>query len=423
MKPWLLTFYKLLLYLLSPILLMHTIRQSIKRKGGRQFITQRMGWFQTREPACSSIWMHAASVGEARTLIPLLTPLQNNFPHCKFTLTCNTPEAYQILTKLSGNSISLRYCTIDFPGATDKLFKSIQPSIVILVETELWPCLLATAGAHAIPVVVINGRLSRKTLNTGSFIRQLYRDSVRHICCVLARSTADAKGFKQLGVPHSRIKTLGNLKNAYRGNADLKVLPELAGKRYILAASTHAPEEQLLASISRQIDSSVLLVIAPRHPQRSEELQQQLTNEGFSYAVRSLGHPITPTTRIYLADTTGELDRLFTEAEVVFMGGSFSQTGGHNILEPAAWARPIICGPNLWNFSEERALLSEKQALLIIDEKHQLHDAIDTLLTTPELRLQMGQAALAAVSALATSTLELYVSEISKCIPLQRTSP
>lgn len=417
MNFWRSTAYRILLYGLSPLLLAHTIRQSIVRKGGWQFIAQRMGWFAKNDnPAVKSIWIHAASVGEARALIPLLAPLQKNLKTSHFTLTCNTPEAYQILASVKNESTALRYCAIDFPGATKKIFALIRPSLILLVETELWPYMLSTAGKAQIPVAVINGRLSRKTLNTNKLIAGFYHDALRHVTQVFARSDADADGFRQLGVDASKIKTLGNLKNAYQSNSGISAPPELADHRYILAASTHAPEEQFFAELSRQLSDCPLLVIAPRHPQRSAEIQQYLQKREYSFAVRSLDQKITSDTRIYLADTTGELDRFFIDAELVYMGGSLSQTGGHNVLEPAAWGKAIICGPNLWNFTDESKLLSKRGALLIVDSESQMTAAIDTLLGSPGRRKQMGDAARLAVSEQAETTLASYLAEISKSV-------
>ncbi len=419
MNFWRTIAYNFLLFMLSPLLLAHTVRQSVARKGGQSFIVQRMGWqINTVTPAASSIWLHAASVGEARAVMPLLDALQKHFHRCHFTLTCNTPEALQILTPCLTEKTTLQYCAIDFPAATRQMFRQIKPSLLILVETELWPNMLSNAAHQQVPVVVINGRLSAKTLKTPDFIQSFYRDALRHVTQVLARSTADAEGYQQLGVQQSKITVLGNLKNAYQKGSRATSLPELNNRRYILAASTHAPEEALFAKLASQSDELPLVVIAPRHPQRSTEIQQILGS--FSTAVRSRGEPVTDTTRFYLADTTGELDSLFADAVVVYMGGSLSQTGGHNLLEPAAWGRPIISGPQLWNFTDESELLLRHKGMLVVKDADQLAAALSDLATNPQRCQQLGNAALKAVSEQSRETLDRYLAGIIRHHPQER---
>ncbi len=400
---------------LSPLLLVHTIRQSIIRKGGWQFLSQRMGWTRCRvEARDASIWVHAASVGEVRTVIPLIEFITSTYPAARVTLTCNTPEARNTAATACPN-LAVCYCPVDFPGATRRLFRNIQPAALVLVETEIWPYMLYVAGSRKTPVMIVNGRLSHKTTAAPAPVKFLYRQALQNVTNVLARSGEDEKRFIELGLDAARISNAGNLKRAYRVNSTGKLIAELQSRPYVLAASTHDPEEQILLDLMRTLPDSPLLVIVPRHPQRSAEIQQHIRDSGHSMAVRSKSQQPTKDTRVYLADTTGEMDAFLQQALIVFMGGTLSPVGGHNLLEPAACGKAIVCGPSLSNFEEESALLQNYEALWIVEDERALQQAFARLLASPEQREKMGASAKDAFQSVQHS-LENYKIRVSEFI-------
>ena len=363
--------YNALLYTLSPVLLAFTVVQAIKRKGGWQFLSARLGWrrkltparllqeqAQTKDPTRQQaqphkqgntptkpksdandvrpprrLWFHAASVGEVNSVLPLLHYIGSAWPDLPVVVTCTTPESLGILRSSAPGNVTSDYSPIDFYKSVNALFKQVNPVALIVVETEIWPNLYTLANRHRVPLIIINGRLSEKTLNAPRFILGIYQQVLQHVTLLLSRSDTDAENFKKLGVANDRVKTLGNIKT-YSGNpVQATALPELENSNYLLAASTHDPEEQQLCDALSA--TGLLLVIAPRHVQRSSEIQQMLKARKIAFATRSRNEEVTADTRVYLADTTGEMDRIIANATIVFVGGSLIDRGGHNVLEPA----------------------------------------------------------------------------------------
>lgn len=280
-----------------------------------------------------------------------------------------------------------------------RFFKAIKPRAALILETEIWPTLFAKCSRANIPLVIVNGRLSHKTSNPPKWIKTLYLTAMQNVSAVLARSEEDAKKFVYLGMHESRVKNLGNIKfSALEFRHDIR--PErLLPRPYWLAASTHGDEEQQLARIAiHNADRWPLLVIAPRHPDRSRDIQKQLSALNINYAVRSEEENITSKTQVYLADTLGELEDFMTHAEVVFMGGSLVPVGGHNLLEPASLGKAIISGPHLYNFEKETLLLTQHKALLVVNNTTELQACLDDLLTMPDKRTTLGENARTAVS-------------------------
>ena len=328
-------------------------------------------------------------------------------------VTCTTPESLGILRSSAPANVTSDYSPIDFYKSVNALFKQVNPVALIVVETEIWPNLYTLANRHRVPLIIINGRLSEKTLNAPRFILGIYQQVLQHVTLLLSRSDTDAENFKKLGVANDRVKTLGNIKT-YSGNpVQATALPELENSNYLLAASTHDPEEQQLCDALSA--TGLLLVIAPRHVQRSSEIQQMLKARKIAFATRSRNEEVTADTRVYLADTTGEMDRLIANATIVFVGGSLIDRGGHNVLEPAIQGKAVLTGPYHKNFIAEMQLLSEHNAVCVVNDAAELAAVCARLVDQPAYRKALGHSARRAVES-SKHVFDHYKAEIDQLI-------
>jgi 3-deoxy-D-manno-octulosonic-acid transferase len=416
MAPFRHLLYNLTLILLALPIAAFTLWQAVKRRGGGRFILQRILVHRAIAPMDEQpLWVHAASIGEVKAMLPVLDELLlgPDIKHC--LLTTNTPEAARLVEKHGHIAIRHRYCPIDWPFLTAWFVNRINPRAVLIAETEIWPNLYRAIGNHLAPLIIVNGRLSAKTLDQPGAIRQLLGDALTHVDQILARAQTDVEGFEQLGVAAANITLCGNIKLAARRRADTQALAELADRRYCLAVSTHAPEERLLAQTLLQLPEPALMVIVPRHPQRSADIQSELAALGVAFAVRSKAEPPVAGRSIYLADTVGEVEALISAASFVYVGGSLAPIGGHNVLEPAAWGKAVISGPALHNFTEEAELLQSFDALLLVQDESELTRCFRRLYDSGALQMQYGNAARLAIDS-CHSTLARYVEELNKTL-------
>ncbi len=367
--------YRSILYLLAPLLLAFNLWQAIRTRDKRLF-WQRLGLALPALGEKSPLWLHAASVGELMAVLPLIAALRERHPHLPLLVTTFTPTAARVAADRLPSGVPHLYLPLDWPGATRRFLRAIRPRAALIVETELWPNLFAHAGREGVPLLIINGRLSTRTLTAHPWVRRLHAGCLEAVTAVLARSEQDAAAYIQLGAAPERVHHIGNIKFA-PPPAGRQVEPVELGRPYLLAASTHDDEERQLAALWKGLEhDDHLLVIAPRHPQRRDAILQEIRGMGLEVAVRSSTDPVTPTTAIYLADTLGELEGFMAGARLVFMGGSLVPRGGHNILEPAHLGKPVLFGTYMHNFHEESRLLVAKGAALQVADATELASAL-----------------------------------------------
>ena len=407
--------YRLIALLFLPAVFVYTFRRA-NQDGDRRYFWQRLGWkIPVRED--HPVWIHCASVGEVNAARPLIERLIQGYPTLNFVLSTVTPTAAVVVKKTLPESVLHVYLPFDTRAGVRRFLQHIQPRVGLILETEIWPGLFAEVRRRNIPLVVVNGRLTDKTLAAPRWMRVFIRQALQAVRLVLAKSEVDAQGYQQLGVIPSRIKVLGNIKFAATRESKSE-LPRLVERDYWLAASTHEDEERQLAEMiaAREVDP-YLLVIAPRHPERATAIERQLNKLGVRFAVRSRHEAISDDTQIYLADTLGELGEFMQHAAFVFMGGTLVPVGGHNLLEPAALGKAIVCGPYLDNFMEEAELLRGADALFEVKDADGLAQAIDRLLASSEEAKKRGQAAVNAV-ATQTDVLDRYIDALKGIIAL-----
>lgn len=391
--------YRLALACLRPLLAAVTLWQAWRARDPR-FARQRLGrGFPAAGPR-RPLWLHCASVGEVNAARALIAQLRATEALAPVLVSTTTPTGADAVRRLGWDDVRHVYLPLDHPGALRRAFDALRPRALVLVETEIWPNLIhAAAAERGLPLAVVNARLSPRTLEAPSWLRPVYRQALGRLDAVLAKSEADARGFVALGATPARVRTLGNLKFAAAA-VEAAAEPRPFDRPFWLAASTHDDEElQLARALHQRPMDAGLLVIAPRHPARSVKIQRQLRELGVAFAVRSLEQPVTAETRVYLADTLGEMQRWLQHAELVFMGGSLVPVGGHNLLEPAAAARPIASGPQLHNFAEEAALLRPSGALAVFEDAAAVVDYAAELRADPARARQLGEAGARALAA------------------------
>ena len=381
--------YRVILYLLAPALLAFNAWQAVRGADPRLF-WQRLGLFLPRRED-APLWLHAASVGELMAARPLIAALRQRHPQVPLLVTTFTPTAARLAAERLPSGVQHLYLPLDWPGATRRFLRAVRPRAALIMETELWPNLFARLGQEAVTLLIVNARLSARTLETRSWIRHLYAISLKEVSAILARSESDAAAYIRLGAAPERVQTLGNIKYATLPGGR-SVTPIDLGRPYLLAASTHEDEERRLAAIWRELQhGDHLLVIAPRHPRRRGAILQQLRPLARETAVRSRADALTDTTGIYLVDTLGELEAFMAGAALVFMGGSLVPRGGHNILEPARLGKPILFGPYMDNFREERDLLLAERAALQVNSTDELRTMLQRALSGEATIAQLGR--------------------------------
>ncbi len=399
--------YNALLAAVSPALVAWLAAQA-RRGGGARFFTERLGHHSP--VAGRPLWIHCASVGEVRTARPLIAAIRARRPELPLLVTTATTTGAAMVERIADNKISHAYLPVDWPGAVRRFVRAVKPMGAVIMETELWPNLLRAVSRQGCPVVLANGRLSRRSVDAAAVARKLQAEALGHVGLVLARSPEDAERFVALGVDRGRLRTLGSLKLASPGGEP--PVPKDFGRPFMVAASTHEDEEQRIAKAWAAADgpSWGLLVIVPRHPQRGPGIRQGLSGAGLKVALRSAGEPWEGA-NVYVADTLGELDEFMAGAALVFVGGSLIPHGGQNVVEPARLGRAVLFGPHMDNFAEETRLLLDAGGARRVTDNGDLVQALRHLLADPDRRLRMGEAAAAAV-ANARDVAGLYADQV-----------
>jgi 3-deoxy-D-manno-octulosonic-acid transferase len=348
-------------------------------------------WLRTTGVASNNqqrVWVHAASVGEVNAITPLVQALIRQGENILFTSF--TATGYQSIQHVFADSVCSGVIPFDNRWHCRRFFQRHNLKLGLVMETELWPELLYQARKQGIPLLLVNARLSSKSLNAGKFVNALLSTTLGYFTHILVRNDADQDALLSMGANADRISLLGNLKSHAETEPRRSRLIE---RDYLLLASSHEDEEQQFLQ-ARPIElKHFLLVLAPRHPERSVAIQTQIKHLGMKYAVRSKAQAIDQDTRVYLADTLGELKSLMAYARVVVMGGSFDKTGGHNLIEPAALGCTIITGPSDSNITEDINMLGINNGVLQVASMAACWSTIGELLENPARAEALGRGA------------------------------
>ena len=373
-----------------------TLIEALRSKN-RKYFKQRLG-ISTGCDLNRPLWIHAASVGEVLAVKPLVLEIIKQYPDIEILLTTTTPTGATTASNNLGSEVHHQFLPIDWEFSINRFLRAHKPRAALIMETEIWPNLFASCARLQIPLYMINARLSEKTLVSKKWVLPALRIAVNNCTKILARSGHDSDLFLRLGADADRVVNFGNIKFAAVAR-NLEPPAELATDRpYVLAASTHDTEEILLARVWKALDQNRnLLVIAPRHPTRLNQILQQLEPLGLELAIRSRGQSIKDTTQIFLLDTLGEMINFIPDSRFVFMGGSFISPGGHNFLEPAHFGKAIIFGPNMQLVATEAETFLEKNAVLQVDSEVALKSRFLQLLNDTDFCTELGNRARAII--------------------------
>ena len=344
------------------------------------------------------LWIHAVSVGEVLAVKDFIGKIKSEFPERKIVLSTTTKTGNDIAKKVLPRDVDKFYFPLDFSFTVKKTLNTINPSSVLILETEIWPNLIIELSKRNIPVAIINGRLSDKSFKGYKKIRFFMKGILERINLFCMQSVEDAERIKKLGAPQERVKVTGNMK------LDIKTFPEpfdkselgiKEGDELLVAGSTHKGEDEIVLDIYKNLLDkmpNLRLLIAPRHIDKADVIKKIAEEKGFKALLRSSvkkGH--TGKKEVIILDTMGELSRIYSLATIVFMGGSLIKRGGHNLVEPAIFKKPIVFGHYMFNFRDMAKLFLERNAAREVKDENALFDTLKSLFEDSEKRALLGQ--------------------------------
>jgi 3-deoxy-D-manno-octulosonic-acid transferase len=406
-----LALYSLALRAALPFVLARLWWRGRREPAYRQHVAERFGAYAQASPA-PVLWVHAVSVGEARAAAPLVRALQREYAPCRLLLTCTTAAGRDTIAQLYGESVLVAWLPYDTPGAVRRFLARFQPRLGVLMETEIWPNLLAACRAAGVPVMLANARLSERSARGYRRWASLSRPAFAGLAAVCAQSAADAARLAAAGA--ARVHVTGNVKfdlvpdaaQAAAGRAWRAAL----GRPVVLLASTRSGEEKLLLDALPGDAGDLLVVVVPRHPQRFDEIA------ALARGRRSRGDTPAPRDRVYLGDTMGEMAFYYAAADVAVVGGSFAPHGGQNLIEACAAGTPVVMGPSMFNFAEAARLALEHGAALQTNHATEAMRAALALCADAARREAMGAAGIALCAAHRGAT-ERHLAVCRELIP------
>ncbi|WP_233011072.1 lipid IV(A) 3-deoxy-D-manno-octulosonic acid transferase [Rheinheimera faecalis] len=395
--------YSALILTLTPLLVLYLLLRSRKDPAYRQRFAER---FALKLPAASAkdgIVLHTVSVGEFNAAKPLIKQLLLQYPHLPLTITCTTPTAAAAIQKLQaeqqqqGRKIEHCYLPFDYPVLMRLWLKWMQPQLLLILETELWPNLVANCKALSIPTLVVNARLSARSAKGYRRFSALTQPMLQNISQILTQDKNSARRFRALGAKN--VQVAGNLKfelDVPKTSTQLahSLKPLLQDRIVWVAGSTHAGEDELLIQAYQQLKvqfPQLLLVLVPRHPERFDVVAQLLQQQQLKFVRRSLNGLPDASTEVWLGDSMGELLSWYQLADFVFIGGSLIERGGHNPLEAMAFGKAVLSGPYVFNFQLVFQLLQQQQAYFQVTTVADLVSTVTQLIQQPELAIQTGE--------------------------------
>lgn len=397
--------YTALLYFITPLFFLRLMYRGMHAPEYWRRWGQRLGFFPTRIGQ-ATLWVHTVSVGEFQGALPLIRSLQRRHPQLPLVVTTTTPTGLARVAATFGDQVFAGHLPYDLPDAVNRFLARVQPAVAVILETELWPNLFAACRGRGIPVLVVNARLSERSLKRYRRVLPLARATVRNATWIAARGADDAQRFIALGAAPAQVSVMGNIKYDAAVPSDARdrgrqLRAQWGAQRWVwIAASTHDGEEAIALqahTLLRQRLPDCVLILVPRHPERFERVAQLIAAQGWSFARRSTTPQKATPIDVYLADTMGELFLLYAASDVAFLGGSLVPIGGHNMLEPAALGVPTVTGPHTFNFAEVAQLMERDGALVRVNDAPGLANAVALWLAAPAARQTAGKAAVGCV--------------------------
>ncbi len=388
------TVYSLIGYLLLPIMVLRLLVKGFKNKSYHHRISERLG-FINKIPV-PIIWVHCVSVGEFRAAIVLIDELIKNHPNHRILVSTTTPTGSQAVKNYYQSEVLHFYFPFDLPLIVNRYIKQINPELCILLETEIWPNLIHALNKNNIPSLLVNARLSQRSLEKyQKFAPNLAKQTLNNFSIVATQNQNSADRFIQLGANNDKIIVAGNIKfdqnPSVNQTSNQELLSIITKRKVVIFASTHKGEETQIidAYLDHKNNIDALLVIIPRHPERFNEVYKLAQKQQINIIKRS-SNKSCKDCEMLLGDSMGEMMSYFDTSDIVFMGGSLNNTGGHNMLEPAALSKPILFGPNVFNFAEISSDLIEQKGAIQAQNANELFEKIIDLLEDEKQRKAMG---------------------------------
>ncbi|MGA5588479.1 lipid IV(A) 3-deoxy-D-manno-octulosonic acid transferase [Pseudomonas siliginis] len=400
------TLYTALFYLGLPLVAIRLWLRARKAPAYAKRIGERFTLgMPTLQPG--GIWVHAVSVGESIAAAPMIRALLERYPALPVTVTCMTPTGSERIQALFANETRIQHCYLpyDLPCAAARFLDRVQPKIAVIMETELWPNHIHQCAKRGIPVALANGRLSQRSAKGYGRFSKLTAPMLAEMSLLAVQTEAEAQRFRDLGARSETVEVTGSIKfdltidpQLLQRAAELRSQWQAQDRPVWIAASTHECEDEVVLDAHRRLLANhpdALLILVPRHPERFNSVFELCQREGFATVRRSTGANVDAQTSVLLGDTMGELLFLYALADSAFVGGSLVPNGGHNLLEPAALAKPVLSGPHLFNFLDIAAQLREAGALAEVDDAEGLAVEVQRLFELPRDAQRMAEAGLA----------------------------
>jgi len=384
--------YTFLFYLALPFILARLYWKGRKNPAYTQRLGERFSWGPVLSPKVD-VWVHAVSLGEvvaSKTLVEQLLALNQ-----RVLVTTMTPTGSAQVVRQFGERVSHQYVPYDFPWALRRFFMTVRPRVGIIMETELWPNMIAEAKLFGVALFLANARISDGAFKTYQHVKFFFKPFLTQFTGILAQSAHDAKRFCALGAPNNHVRIMGNMKSDLQVSTDgfdaLRVFKQAWGdaRPVVIAASTHEGEEQQIFSVFRALQQAipeVVLLVAPRHPERFDAVYQLACTHEFKTGRRSNKDTITQDTDVVVLDSLGELLGFYALSDYAFVGGSLVSIGGHNVLEPMALGVPVFCGMFMQNSKSLCEELLRARAMQQVEDTDAMVNAMKHLHENPNER-------------------------------------
>ncbi len=387
--------YSFIWLLALPWVVLRLLWRARREPGYAHAIGQRLGIFP-RVDARPTIWVHAVSVGETRAAQPLIARLRDRMPQVRILLTQTTATGRATALSIYGSDVTLAWLPWDLPWAQRAFLRCWQPAVGILMETELWPNLIAASAEAGVPTLLANARLSERSARRYARLPLLVRPMLDHLHAVAAQTVEDASRLRTLGA-HNVVVT-GNLKfDVAVPEAQCRLGMEwraaLGARRVVLIASSREGEEaMLLPELDAALPPDVLIAVVPRHPQRFEDVAAFVAAGALSMARRRSDPVPSPAVRVWLGDSMGEMFAWYSLADIAVMGGSWRPLGGQNLIEACAVGCPVVVGPHTFNFAQATEDAIHAGAAVRAADLSDMARRVAALLAQPGERIRMGAA-------------------------------
>ncbi len=393
--------YTILFFLLTPLIFFRLWKKGAKLPAYRERWQERRGKVPALHSQKQVIWFHTVSVGEFIAAIPLIKHYINNDAY-DVVVTTMTPTGSERVSSTFSNSVYHCYLPYDLPVFINRFLEATKPSVFVCLETELWPNLIHSVKKKNIPILLANARMSEKSAKGYRKFSALTAPMLNAISLGAIQNQEDANRLIELGLQANKTRVIGNIKFDLSIDQEIiKTAEELKSRisdkgthKIWIAASTHLGEDEYILDAFTELkknNPTLRLLLVPRHPERFNTVFEQCNQTGFKTSRRSENTP--DNFDILLCDTMGELLMLFGTADIAFVGGSLVENGGHNYIEPAAWALPILSGPSTFNFRETAQELIDLNALEIVRDSNEIVQSIQTLINDDSLAAEKGQKA------------------------------